>query len=251
MRMFQKCPMGFEQVPRAPFLALALVLSLLASAQATIINVPADQATVQAGIDVAGTGDTVLVAPGYYLENITFQGKEIVVSSHFLLDRDPAFIFSTTIDGSNPANTDSASTVRIFCSSTEVPVFQGFTVTGGRGTAMLDATEGHIYRNGGGIVTRLGAPVIRFNYVHHNQPEGSVNYGGGGIYLQSGNPIVENNIIVFNPGWYGCGLCVRAATVVARNNIIAFSLTVTTTPSPSTVLNNQAVGFARPMVASI
>jgi hypothetical protein len=223
MRMFRKNPMGFERVPRAPFLALALALSLLPSAKATIVNVPADQVTIQAGINSASTGDTVLVAPGYYLENIDFKGKEIVVSSHFLLDRDPAFIFATTIDGSNPANSDSASTVRMFCAGTEAPVFQGFTVTGGRGTRMLDATEGAIYRNGGGIATLNGAPVIRFNYIHHNQPDGIVDYGGGGIYLQQGNPILENNIIVSNPGQYGCGLCVRFAYATARNNIIAFN----------------------------
>jgi len=223
MRMFPKDPMGFERALRAPLLTLVLVLSLAAGARATVINVPADQPTIQAGIDIAGSGDTVLVAPGYYLENINFQGKEIVVSSHFLLNRDPAFIFSTIIDGSNPARSDSASTVRIFCAGSEAPVFQGFTVTGGRGTCMLDATEGVVYRNGGGIATSRGAPVIRFNYIHHNQPDGPVNYGGGGIYLQRGNPIVENNIIMYNPGWYGCGLCVRAAVATARNNFIAFN----------------------------
>jgi len=215
--------MNFKRVRRVPVLALALVLSLLTRAQATIINVPADQVTIQAGINSASTGDTVLVAPGYYLENINFQGKEIVVSSYFLLNRDPAFIFTTTIDGSNPANGDSASTVRIFCGGTEVPVFQGFTVTGGRGTRMLDPTEGAVYRNGGGIATNRGAPIIRFNYIHHNQPDGVVDYGGGGIYLQRGNPIVENNIIMSNPGQYGCGLCVRFAYATARNNIIAFN----------------------------
>jgi len=216
--------MNLERVQRAPVLALALVFSLLTTAQATIINVPADQVTIQAGINSASTGDTVLVAPGYYLENINFQGKEIVVSSHFLLNRDPAFIFTTTIDGSNPANGDSASTVRIFCGGTEAPVFQGFTVTGGRGTCMFDDMEGLIFRNGGGIATSLGAPVIRFNYIHHNQPDGVVNYGGGGIYLQQGNPIIENNIIMSNPGLYGCGLCVRAAYATARNNLIAFNI---------------------------
>ncbi|MCX6834662.1 MAG: hypothetical protein NTW07_05935, partial [candidate division Zixibacteria bacterium] len=223
MNMLRTDSMNLEWGSRTPFLALVLVLSLLPSAQATIINVPADQVTIQAGINSASTGDTVLVAPGYYLENISFQGKEIVVSSHFLLNRDPAFIFTTTIDGSNPVRSDSASTVRIFCSGTEAPVFQGFTVTGGRGTRMLDATEGVVYRNGGGIATSWGAPVIRFNYIHHNQPDGAINYGGGGIYLQRGNPIVENNIIVSNPGQYGSGLCVRFAYVTARNNIIAFN----------------------------
>ena len=36
----------------------------------TIINIPADQPTIQAGIDVAVDGDTVLVQPVTYLYKI-------------------------------------------------------------------------------------------------------------------------------------------------------------------------------------
>ena len=223
MTMSYSDRVAFERVQRVPLLALVLVLILLGSVPATVINVPADRTTIQDGIDYAGTGDTVLVAPGYYLENIDFRGRQIVVSSHFLLNQNPDFIFTTTIDGSAPQNSDSATTVRIFCTGTEVPVFQGFTVTGGHGTRMYDPAEGLYFRNGGGIATVHGAPIIRFNYIHHNQPSGTVDYGGGGIYLQRGSPVIENNIIVSNPGKYGSGLCVRDAQVTARNNLMALN----------------------------
>ena len=47
----------------------------------TIINVPSDQPTIQAGINAAHNGDWVVVSPGTYLENIDFLGKAITVKS--------------------------------------------------------------------------------------------------------------------------------------------------------------------------
>ena len=52
-------------------LATTLTLTICAtSAFAAIINVPDDFETIQGAIDEADDGDTVLVAPGEYVENI-------------------------------------------------------------------------------------------------------------------------------------------------------------------------------------
>ena len=49
------------------------------------IRIPEDLPTIQAGIDSAANGDTVLVAPGTYFENIVLDGKNIVLGSWFLI----------------------------------------------------------------------------------------------------------------------------------------------------------------------
>jgi len=58
----------------------------------TIINVPADQPTIQAGIDATVDADTVLVQPGTYVENVNFNGKLIAVGSLFLTTQDTTYI---------------------------------------------------------------------------------------------------------------------------------------------------------------
>ena len=61
--------------------AMLSILGVCSASAQSIIHVPADQPTIQAGINAASNGDTVLVSPGTYNENIDYKGKGITVTS--------------------------------------------------------------------------------------------------------------------------------------------------------------------------
>ena len=65
----------------------------------TLINVPSLFSTIQTAINYSSNGDTVLVQPGTYVENINYNGKNIVVGSLYLTTQDTSYISSTIIDG--------------------------------------------------------------------------------------------------------------------------------------------------------
>ena len=105
---------------------VALLLPLFSFSFATVINVPADHPTIQTGIANAAKGDTVLVAPGTYIENISFDGKNIVVGSLILTLEDTSLVSETIIDGNL-----SGSVVTFTEGENNLAVLRGFTITGG------------------------------------------------------------------------------------------------------------------------
>ena len=117
----------------------------------TIINVPATISTIQAGIDAAYNGDTVLVEPGTYYERINLNGRNIVLCSRYLTTGNAANIASTIIDGGFGGRVITIdqgedSTCRIV----------GFTVQNGNSALELGWTYG------GGIFILDASPRILF-----------------------------------------------------------------------------------------
>ena len=178
-----------------------ICLCAFAAVQASIIHVPADQSTIQAGINAAVDGDTVLVADGTYFENINFNGKAITVASHYIMDQDTSHIANTIIDGSTATDPDSASTVLFVSREDTTSVLSGLTITGGTGT--LHWYNGNMRSYcGGGIFchrssARIVSNIIRDNTVY-SETDG---VSGGGISAQAAAQkllIIENNIIANN-----------------------------------------------------
>ena len=154
----------------AAILPVLLLSTPITQAQQTI-NVPADQPTIQAAINAANNGDTVLVAPGTYVENINFGGKAITVAS----SGGPSV---TTIDGGAHGSVVTFST-----GEGPTSVLNGFTVRNG--------FQGGL--SGGGIYIASASPTITGNIITGNHAA-----VGCGIYVHGGSPLIQNNTITAN-----------------------------------------------------
>ena len=191
---------------------LILGLSSLTSAQVTL-NVPTQSyLTIQAGLNAAQNGDTVLVGPGIYVEtNLDFQGKDVILKSS-------SGAAQTTIDGNF--------TGRVFSITSGEGsgcMVQGFTIRQGRAPDGADGTSanrsGGVGANGGAMLIINSSPTIvdcRFDgnvagaggaVFSPGLGEAGENGGdggaGGGIYIDNGSPNISNCEFLNNTGGAG------------------------------------------------
>jgi len=198
---------------RTKFVLLIILFFLKLSA--TVINIPADQPTIQEGINASVNADTVLVQPGTYVENINYNGKNITLASLFLTMQDTSYISQTIIDGSQNGSVvtfesgeDSTAVLigliiqngfgfggGIFCSQSN-PSLENITIrnnTGGFNTS------------GSGIYCIYSSPSLKNVTINNNS---TVNVGGGMALCLNSNPSLENTTICNNSaGAYGGGIC--------------------------------------------
>jgi len=210
-----------------PFWVLIMV-AVYSSLSASTIRVPADSSTIQGGIDGAQDGDTVLVAPGRYLENLDFKGKAIWLMSEVGPE-------STIIDGDSILYHPVVS----FVSGEEDTnsVLDGFTITRGYAptgagirclkgsspriinniiTRNCSYDEHSFYGTGAGIYSDPGSLIIRHNIITLNK----ANYAGG-IFCAGGSPLIEANEVSDN-SWGGIGIYAEAGDqpLIINNRIL-------------------------------
>ncbi|KPJ49015.1 hypothetical protein AMJ40_06450 [candidate division TA06 bacterium DG_26] len=191
------------------------MLSLFGTASSTIWHVHPDSAisAIQAGIDSSSSGDTVLVYPATYVENINFDGKNIILGSLFLITGDMSYISSTVIDG------DSSGPVVVFENGEDhTAIITGFTIRNGRseygGGIYCDSSSpslsdlvvsenaaSSIAASGGGIYCYGSSPRLINVTVSQNAAYGELTAAGGGIYFDSSNANLTNVTVSGNSAY--------------------------------------------------
>jgi hypothetical protein len=161
------------------------------------IYVPADYPTIQAGLNAANAGETVLVSAGTYYENIVWPGTDGIT-----LESVNGAI-NTIIDGSS-----SGSVIYIAAGVTNATIIDGFTIQNGFTPA--GANPGAGIRDNSGI-------TIRNNIIKNNQAGGL----GGGIHCVGVDHIIFNNLIIDNiAGDSGGGIMSYGDNGLIQNNTI-------------------------------
>lgn len=224
-------------------LALCLMFAVCVSALAqTTRRVPSNYLSIQAAIDAAANGDTVLVAPGTYVENINFNGKAVTVRSErgandTAIDGNGAGSVVIFANGEGPSSRLTGFTIR---NGTYSPWGGGIHVSGASPTI----TENIIVNSANssaGIWVLGGSPLIRRNAISGNSAAGIDLQGPGsaqvldnviagnalgGIWMiDAGTPLVKGNIISENTASVGGGIGIinESSPSIVQNLIVGNS----------------------------
>ena len=193
-----------------------------------------DAPTIQAAINASVSGDTVLVAPGTYNENLSITGSKNGIAVISEAGAHATFIFA-----------QAAGTVVDFSGVDTTTIIKGFTLTGGTGAPNPEhpgtfhgggirifycspkILENHIVNNnvepgrGGGIQCFTSSAIIIGNVISGNR----ASFHGGGIHVEHGSPRISGNTIADNwaradnPGPSGGGISAYYSSIVIVDNI--------------------------------
>ena len=180
-------------------LNLNLNLNLIATTHTVKQDGTGDYTLIQEAIDAASNGDTVLVWPGTYFENLYIESKSIAIGSLTLTTGDLGYMHQTIIDGNQ---TGSCFEIRNCQAGI---VINGFTMESGSGSYC-----GGIC--GSGMYVR-NTMIELYNCLIQNN---KVTAYGGGIYCHTSDAFLSN-VTVRNNYAYG-----RGGGIMLLNSSIEF-----------------------------
>ena len=196
------------------FVVFLFLLTGATISQGATILVPGDQPNIQAGINAASAGDTVLVADGTYSgdgnKNLDFGGKAITVRSE---------------NGPEKSIIDSqgSGTGFLFQSGEDdTSVVSGFTIK--NGSAFLTGAGIHCSNSSSPTIERC---IITGNEADNCDSEGTctTSYGGGIFVATGSSPTLINSIVAQNRANIGAGIyCESDGVINIINSTIADNL---------------------------
>jgi hypothetical protein len=164
---------------------LVSIVLIPGTLSADILTVKQDGAgdftVIQEAYLAASSGDTVLVFPGTYFENVhIYRSIDITMGSLFLITQDQTYVKNTVINGNQ-----TGSCITIHNTGDISIIINGFIITNGSG---YEDSE-----RGGGIFISNCSPVIKNCIIEYCTAQ-----TGGGIYMKYSEPFFAGNIIRYN-----------------------------------------------------
>lgn len=175
--------------------------------RSTLINVPYHFNSIQHAIDDSFTGDTILLQPLTYFENINTKGKKVLITSYFINSKSYYYIENTILDGGGAKSV-------VVCDNgeTDKTILSGFTIR--NGNAVGDYPDYF----GGGIRCNNSSPTLENLIIEDNHAQ----YGGGGIFMMNSESTITNARIMNNTaGNDGGGIRITSSNPIIKNSIIA------------------------------
>lgn len=149
---------------------------------------------IQNAIDSAQNGDTVLVYPGTYYENLSIITKYITLGSLFLTTGNDQYIHQTIIDGNQ-----SGSCLMVYQCVSNVSI-NGLSIVNGSGNVWGPTTT-----TGGGLLIYESDVSVIGCVISHNNVTGQ----GGGIFTRNSQLFLSSTTIKYNSAiWYGGGILI-------------------------------------------